>query len=350
MKTKIVFLLISLFFLSTNYAYSQNVNELLNRAKKKAIKSVERKVESETKAIVDKAVDKAVDKTVEKTKEKINENKKQKNTTKNKEEAIEVEEATEIETNSQPTNQSSKKDENTEENLTDLINKYSGGENLVYENSYKFNAEAKYLMESFDEKEESSGKAYYRILLNEPSNNSAMILESVENSSEKEASIFLFDEKNQVSILLNQADKSGILMSIASSNKETEVNNEEVKEHSKVVDENTNYKKTGNSKKILGYKCQEYISATETTETRIWTTNELSYKNNSSLNKLSKINNSYTTGVYPSGYIMEMESINLENNSRFTYIIKEFSSSKSNTIDISDYKLVKVGSNFSNKK
>jgi polyribonucleotide nucleotidyltransferase len=335
MKTKFFLFFIS-FFLATSVCNAQ-VNNLLNAAKKKASKTVEKRVEKET----EKAVNKAIDKTVEKASEKLKKNEENEETEEN--------EPSEEASTSTPKNKSS--NQGSGGGILDLMNKYTGGENLVYENAYSFTAEVKYLVESVDENGET-GKAYYRNLFATGSENMAMILEDAENETGNKASVIIFDQKNQVTIMINETEKSGMVMGLGGTEQTEQTENTEETENvepEEGEEVSLNYKKTGKSKKVLGYTCYEYVSANEEFETTVWTTTELKFSGNTGLSRMNNMNSFYTAGVYPSGFVMEMTHINLKDNSKLVTTVQDFNESKSSKIDLSKYQLIKMGTNYNNQ-
>jgi hypothetical protein len=342
MKTKFFLILISLFFVG-NQMTSGQVNDLLNKAKNKAGKTAEKTVEKRvlkaTEKSTEKVVNSAIDKVVSKSKKK----------SKNSNET-ETSDSTEVE-NSENMEQSSENSSGGNGILGNVLSKYSGGENLKYNDEYVFTADMKYSTETFDEKGKSTGQMYSRMLFAKDNKNMAMISESTD-PNEKNTSQIIFDGENQVMVMLNDKDKSGMVMGSGTSVTEEEQNEqsnsaetEEVQDYS-----NINFTKTGKTKTILGYKCDEYLSKDENTESHFWITNQLLFKSGSALNKMNQMNNAYSLGQFPGGFVMEMNSKNLQDKTSSTFKVVEINENKTNKISTKGYQLIKMGSGVPNQK
>lgn len=191
----------------------------------------------------------------------------------------------------------------------------TGEVTLKYNDEYKFTGRLVMEMETFSD-DESNGKLLYTILYTEASPTSAIEMKSLDGDAKDEAMIFLFDSENQCLLMLTESEgsKSGIISSTAGGVDTTAVAEPvAAADPAEPVDYEYMgmYKKTGRSKTIAGYKCDEYI-ATDTEndiETTMWYTRDLKMKVNRQGMATAGVPFYYGGGAYyGGGYMMEMES------------------------------------------
>ncbi len=326
---------------------AQDLNKLLNNAKKRAAKKVEQRANK----LVDQAVDKAVDKAEKKVTQKVVEKKAKKKaeyTTQSKanEETKETQ-STEVQANNNS-------DDASDEALLNLFNKFSDTKDLKYNDSYGFSAEARYKIDSYKKNGSLENSFYYRTLLDDKTKNAAIKIEDAQGHAQegKNGGMFVFDVANNVFIMLSEKEKNGFVM--GTSGDEHFDQSDFIPEEDKEVDENVeklsdlgmHYKKTGRSKKIMGYTCYEYYAKENEIENHAWTTKDVHFDTGTSLSRLNAFSNSYSGGAYPPGFLMELESINTDNGEKQVIKLDKFDEHTNQTISLKGYKLAKIGSNF----
>ncbi|MFO7933592.1 MAG: DUF4412 domain-containing protein [Bacteroidales bacterium] len=136
--------------------------------------------------------------------------------------------------------------------------------NVEYESSYDYDAYIQMEVSSFDDDGKPEDKLAYDSYFNKGSENYALV-----SSDKGDKSIFLFDSENNSMLILMDSDgeKSGFAMYV----------DEESFEDSEEPDEVTNYAqhKTGRTKNILGYSCEEYLMEDEDSEVHMWVSEKL---------------------------------------------------------------------------
>jgi hypothetical protein len=136
--------------------------------------------------------------------------------------------------------------------------------NVEYEMNYDYDAYIKMEVSSFEDGEKLEDQIAYDSYFNKGLKNYALV-----GSDKGDKSIFLFDSENNSMLILTDSDgeKSGFAMYV----------DEESFEDPEGSDETTNYDqyKTGRTKKILGYTCEEYLMEDEASELHMWVSEKL---------------------------------------------------------------------------
>ena len=116
--------------------------------------------------------------------------------------------------------------------------------------------------------------------LNGATNQFAMRMADDNKKKAKDAMLIIYDYKSNSMLMLNEAEKTGMAMNInAFMSGDAIKKREEGGEARGAVNTNTSCKKTGKTKIIRGYSCDEYVCTDSERNTRseIWVTNKLSF-------------------------------------------------------------------------
>lgn len=105
---------------------------------------------------------------------------------------------------------------------------------------------------------------------------------------------------------------------------------------------NPNVKKTGRTKTIAGYKCEEYKYKDEETESEIWITKNLKMGTQDFFSTLFKTS-LYSHGM-GWGYLMEATSINKSNGEKSVMQVTKVEPNTNTKSSMSDYKITNLGS------
>lgn len=198
-------------------------------------------------------------------------------------------------------------------------------------------------VQSWEDNGKSEGQIKYKTLMT--SDNSGFAMEFTEEGKEK--STMIFDYKNEKMIILSDdgETKSGMVTNYAGlAESMEEAAESEVSETNEETDFSTyreGLKKTGRSKNIAGYKCDEYIYEDEESIVEMWMTNQLPadlWANMFSANVMA----AGSMGFY-GGFVMEMDE-KVKNSKERTYmLVKEVNKNQSSSLSTKGYQLMSIG-------
>ena len=149
------------------------------------------------------------------------------------------------------------------QDLQDIMSQLgAGATKAVYEPAYKFDT---YMQMEVSDQENQ--KVIYNAYLNRDGSSYAVIFEE-----QGAKSLIVFDTKNSTMLMLveNDGEKTGFAMGVdpeAFADMEKDEDFEGKSEYDSF--------KTGNTKTILGYQCDEYLIKDENSEVRVWSSEEL---------------------------------------------------------------------------
>jgi len=217
------------------------------------------------------------------------------------------------------------------------------GEDLPMESAYEFKTNVVYQME-FQSKENSS-VVDYGMWFSENENYMGTQVKNIQskekNQQEMPASMLsVIDEKNKTMIIFMEEQK---IAQVISMEKIKEI---AVKEN---AEENTNtdfkgLKKTGKTKKILGYSCEEFTSVNDENTFSMWVTDELELFQQNMFYSISESLGGNTFKNIPKdakGFMMEMHFENLVNGEKGKMIVTEINK-QSKSINTKEYQFMNL--------
>ena len=222
-----------------------------------------------------------------------------------------------------------------------------GLNNVAHEQSYNFTSTMVMDIESIDSLKKSD-KMEYVTFFDVKSKNYAMIFDNVDPESGKsKKSVMLFDFKNYAMLILSEENGERTGMAIAIPRDSTEI---EVSEETQTLDEpveayvNPMYKATGKSKKIAGYKCDEYVYQEGDGKIAVWATNERRMDLSNAYGQLNGMQGLATMGLgFGNAMVMQMESETFSSGAKTIMNIREIQSDINKTIDVSGYQIIGMG-------
>lgn len=170
-------------------------------------------------------------------------------------------------------------------------------------------------------------------------------------SEEKGNSRIIFDYENEMMIILadDGKDKSGVVMkwtgaytdsltTVSTQPTTTTAETPEVKDYTNYY---SSFKKTGSTKSISGYKCEEYEYNSEEDKATFWMTNDLPaelWANMFSANVVASV-----YAGRPNGFIMEWTNENKTTKEKSHMIVKEVNRDKSTNLSTAGYTFMSFG-------
>lgn len=287
---------------------------------KKLQEKVEEKVESRAERKLDEAIDKELDK-AEESLEKGSEN------------------------DSGATKSSSERENRRGQRMQNILSGINmTGEPVPVADSYTFETLIEMQVESYDKKGKKESEGQFITLLNPDSKSMAYQVVSGD-MGESGQGMFIIDAENGAAIILNEekGEKTGIVYGMGaffSSLGET-VDEENLDETPEDYLANPNIKKTGRTKTIAGYKCEEYVYADEESESEVWITTDMKMNTQDFFSTLFKTN-LYSRGI-PWGYMMEATTIEKNGEKSFMQV-KRVETNHNTRFNLKDYNITNLGS------
>ncbi len=170
---------------------------------------------------------------------------------------------------------------------------------------------------------------------------------NIDGGNDMQKGIIIMDIKNQATIILNNEDgkKTGFVYGAkglmdGELYEDVESDEEDVPEDVGYVDPRIT--KTGRTRTILGYKCEEYKFKDEESEGLAWITKDMKWKSDDFMSSIFRTS-MYSHGVF-GGFLMASESVDLGNGEKSTYEVTEINKNDKSSFSIADYQVTNLGS------
>ncbi|HLT07166.1 MAG TPA: DUF4412 domain-containing protein [Cyclobacteriaceae bacterium] len=237
----------------------------------------------------------------------------------------------------------------------DMSNIFKGiNTNVATEETYHFTGKAEMEMTGTDEKGKTMEPVRMTSFLNESNDYSAMEINAADQKQQAdrmEKTIMIFDLKNNASIILmeNEGEKTRMAFGFDATGLEEQVDTHT--DNVKTEDfENIKFEKTGNTKTIAGYSCEEYRAENDEWVASYWISKDpipvfASFwgKNSPYLTKRSKNANKEYFKNLPEGDILAIESQSKKDKTKWSMTTKKIDSSSSTSFVMADYPNMMAG-------
>ena len=290
--------------------------DFLKRLQNRAQRKVEQRVEDKAMETVDKKIDQALDS---------------------------------LENSIESDNKQTKTNSNTE-NKQDQMNRLMksfgmSGEPVPIEDSYSFDHLVQMHTETVDKNGKEINNGEFITHLDPDSKSMAYQMISGDMGSPGQG-LFIIDAKNGATIILSEekGKKTGIVYGMGSffASMGDTYEEADLDETQEAYLANPNVKKTGRSKTIAGYKCDEYVYNDENSESHIWITKDLK------MNTTDFFSTLFKTGLYshgiPWGYMMEATTINNNTGEKSMLQVTKVEENSNTSFSMSDYQITNLGS------
>lgn len=314
MKTFLRIALLSVF--AVMLIQPANGQRILRSLREKVEERVEKKVEERAEKKVDEAIDKQLDK---------------------------LEEAMEDSAAKDPV----KTDEERRQRMQNIMKGMGmSGEPVPVADNYRFDHMIQMHVESYDANgnKESDGEFITHLSPDSKSMAYQMVSGDMGNPGQ---GMFIMDAENGATIILSEEDgnKTGIIYGLGTffetmgENVEEEADLDETPESYLA---NPNVKKTGRTKNIAGYKCEEYKYSDETSESNIWITKDLKLNTRDFFSTLFKTS-LYSHGI-PWGYMMEVTTNDKGTGEKSFMQVTKIDDNSNKSFSMADYEITNLGS------
>ncbi len=217
------------------------------------------------------------------------------------------------------------------------------GEPIPIADNYHFTQAIEMHLETYyaDGKKNSDGD--FITLLNKDMKSMAYQATSGE-MAEKSKGIFIMDVENKATIILSDdgINKTGIVFGLDSLTGATKpgIENTEIEDTPEYYAAHPNIKKTGKTKSIAGYKCEQYILTDEDSEAEVWLTRDLKMKTYDFFSTVFKIEMAATGMGW--GYLMESTTKEKTGEKSFMQVTK-IDPNANKSFRMSDYQITNMG-------
>lgn len=318
-----IFIKISLIVsISIAFMIPANGQKLLKSLKEKAQERIEKKVEERVEEKVDEKIDQELDKI---------------------EESLEKDKAEGKNTDSKS---SSNEDKSQQRMMRMLKGMGVTGEPVPIADSYEFDHLIQMHIESYDVSGKKINEGEFITHLNPKTKSMAYEVVSGDMGDPGQG-MFIIDAENGASIILSDKnnEKTGIVYGIGSfmeSMGDTYEEEVDLPDSPETYLANPNVKKTGKTKTIAGFNCEEYIYSDDETESEIWITKDLKMNTQDFFGTLFKTT-MYSQGI-GWGYLMESTSKNKLNGEKSIMKVTNVDKNSSVKFSMNDYKITNFGS------
>ncbi|GEM_PF-983559 len=335
MNRKILFLFaLSVLVFSIPVTGQSFLEKMAKHAKQKAQKEAESRAEKKADEKIDEGIDKAFDHIEKQFEKEKKEETKQSNSS----------------TTSKKSDRDSQKAIN--ENLNNLMSKMGVSIKPVpIKDSYSFNSSVTMSFKSYNKsgKLENDGNIISYFASGNHNIAYKFIDGNIKSSQKEQTGTFIMDYQNKATLILSneKGKKTGLVYGLSDMADDSDRKNDmkddpNFKEQEESIVANLSIKKTGRSKSILGYNCDEYKYDDEDVSTTSWITEDVSWDNRDLISNIfSSSINSHGT---PNGFLMESTSINKKTGEKGTYTITDIDKSANKTFDITQYQMTNIGS------
>jgi len=329
-------MVISIAFISIPVTGQSMLERMAKHAEQKAKKEAEKRAEKKANEKVDKEIEKSFDNLEKKfTKEQKSEQKQ--------------DHKQEVKNN----NQGTSGDDDPSKALNNLMSQMGVSSTPVpIDNNYSFNSSVTMNFKSYGSNGKLENDGNMVSYFNSTQKNIAyeFIDGNIKTSQKDKTGTFIIDYINKATIILSDenGEKTGLVYGLGSMVNEADWDKAmEDDPQFKNKDKNNEianpyFKKTGNSKSILGYHCEEFKYEDEEISSTYWITKDVNWNNR----KL--MSNIFAASIYsygsPNGFLMESKSLDKNSGEKSEYSVTDINKSANKTFDVSQYQMTNIGS------
>jgi len=200
---------------------------------------------------------------------------------------------------------------------------------------YEFDGFIEMTIQELNDNSKEGENTVYKTLVDSKSFDYCMVL-----NEKTDRSMIIFDTENSLMLTLGDSngEKTGFAVNFKQGQSEAIVDDmgDEVKDPYSAY-------KTGKTKKILGYKCEEYVIEDDYRITTMWITNELDKELKKSYMQNSNFAGLFTYANNTNGFVMEDISVNKSDKGKTIMTVTDIDLNKKSTISTVGYNIMSMG-------
>ena len=214
--------------------------------------------------------------------------------------------------------------------------------NVEHETEYSFDAHIQMEISEYKKNGKLDKQMLYDSYVHKEDADYAM-----EFSDDESKSIMIFDTKNSAMLILTNSDgeKTGFATTIDPETMAEEAEAYE-EEDSGVDSDPFNYKKTGKTKNILGYSCDEYLMEDEATEVRMWVSEKLGKEMRKEwLNNKQTFGAMFSSAYALNGMVMEYDFLDKEDGDKMVMQVTKIDLNHTHKVSTEGYNIMSMKMN-----
>lgn len=214
------------------------------------------------------------------------------------------------------------------------------GGNVTTKESYEFDIYIQMEMLSYKASGDLDESAKYDTYNSAESLSYAMVM-----YNEGDVVTMIFDTENHAMLTLSESDgeKTGFAMAFDPDTFDDALEEAKEEEDEALIDSKSKPKKTGKTKTILGYKCDEYFVDDSEAEVMIWVADELKAKSQKELMKNSLFAGSFFMVEYFNGMVLEYDILDKESKEKMIMQVTALDLEKTHAISTRGYNIMSMG-------
>jgi hypothetical protein len=227
---------------------------------------------------------------------------------------------------------------------------FGGKIDIKYDDEYKFTGRIYMQMETYDKKDVMKSDYYTYYNSNTLNAGIEMLPIDAKQGDKTVPTVFLFDNDNRCFMMLmeNKDSKTGIISSLPSDSAMAS----QTKNQKAVNPEKATITKTGNSRVIAGYRCDEYkiVDADKEGYSNVWMTKDVKLKADKKYWGKAGIPTYYNYPGFEGAMMLAMESFDKNNNPGMKMETKEINDNFSHSISTVGITFMKMNFGQAGKK
>jgi hypothetical protein len=215
--------------------------------------------------------------------------------------------------------------------------------NVDYESDYSFDAYIQMEISNYKKNGNLDDQVLYDNHVNKTKADYAMVFKDGNDRS-----TIIFDTKNSAMLILTDSDgeKTGFATTIdpeAMADLAEDYAKEELEEEDPAILDAYNIKKTGKTKNILGYKCDEYLMEDESAEVHMWVAEKLGKEM-----RKEWMNNQQTFGAMfmhayaLNGMVLEYDVLDKDNGKKTIMLVKKIDLNHKHSVSTGGYQVMSM--------
>jgi len=295
MNRVIALLVIGFLTIGMSQASGQSLRNLVKKKKDNTEETTDEKKEDKTENAVRQGVSKGLDRLFGKNSEE-----------EKTEEAEETEDVGETRSSGNNDNDFSSKTSASGIGMNAILSGLGITGSVDVKEVYKFDAYIEMTITNYDSDGEASNPGKYISYIDADSPDYGI---SFTGDGQDEEMLMIFDTENSLMLTLMESDGEKTGFAVAFTEDQRAAMEEEIEEGEIEEAETNAYnsKLTGKTKKILGYKCDEYMTEDENSIVSMWVTDDLGKKIDKTFMKNSNFSGLFMYAYYTNGFVMEYE-------------------------------------------